>query len=86
MISPVSTLGLVAATLTTLAFLPQVVKTWRSRSARDVSTAMFLLLCLGVSLWVAYGLLIKSAPVVVANALTLGLAAAMLAMKRRYRC
>jgi MtN3 and saliva related transmembrane protein len=80
-----SLLGLVAATLTTLAFLPQVLKTWRSRSARDVSTGMFLLLAAGVTLWVIYGLLIGSTPVVAANAATLGLALAMLALKRRYR-
>jgi MtN3 and saliva related transmembrane protein len=80
-----SLLGLLAATLTTLAFLPQVLKTWRSRSARDVSTGMFLLLSVGVALWVIYGLLIGSLPVVAANAATLGLALAMLALKRRYR-
>ena len=80
-----STLGLIAGTLTTIAFLPQVVKTWRSRSAHDVSTGMFLLLAVGVSLWVVYGLLIGSTPVVAANAVTLGLALAMLVLKRRYR-
>jgi MtN3 and saliva related transmembrane protein len=80
----VSLLGLGAGTLTTLAFLPQVIKTWRERSARGVSTGMFLLLCLGVSLWVIYGLLIRSTPVVVANGAVLALAGTNLALKLRY--
>ena len=80
----VAALGLLAGVLTTLAFLPQVIKTWRERSARGVSTWMFLLLCVGVSLWVVYGLLIGSAPVVVANASVLALAVTNLALKLRY--
>src|SRR5688572_13677456 len=48
-------LGLVAGALTTAAFLPQVIKTWKSRSAKDLSLGMFSLFCLGVAMWLVYG-------------------------------
>jgi MtN3 and saliva related transmembrane protein len=80
----VNLLGLIAGALTTVAFLPQVIKTWRSRSARDVSWLMFGILAIGIALWVVYGLLIRSAPVALANGITLFLVCIMLALKRRY--
>lgn len=82
---PFTTLiGLSAATCTTVSFLPQVVKAWRSRSTRDVSTGMFALLVTGNSLWLLYGVLIADLPLVVANLITLGLVTAILALKLRY--
>ncbi len=60
-------LGFAAGTLTTLAYLPQVVKTWRSKSTRDISAGMFVTLCSGLFLWVLYGISISSAPIVVTN-------------------
>jgi MtN3 and saliva related transmembrane protein len=81
----INMLGLVAGTLTTAAFVPQVLKTWRSRAARDVSLAMFLILALGAALWTVYGLLIHSTPVLVANGVTLLLVLTMLALKWRFR-
>ena len=51
-------LGLVAGSFTTIAFLPQVLKTWRSRSAKDLSLGMFSFFCLGVAMWLAYGILV----------------------------
>jgi MtN3 and saliva related transmembrane protein len=80
----IDTLGLVAGALTTVAFVPQLLKTWRSRSARDVSLGMFVLFTLGVALWLTYGLLTGAMPVIAANAVTLALALAILAMKVRY--
>lgn len=74
-------LGAVAGSLTTAAFVPQVVKTWKSRSAGDISLGMFLIFSLGVALWLVYGVLIGSLPIVAANAITLVLASAILAMK-----
>jgi MtN3 and saliva related transmembrane protein len=74
-------IGLTAGSLTTIAFLPQVFKTWRSRSAKDLSLVMFLLFCSGVALWLLYGVLINSFPVIVSNAFTLILAGTILYFK-----
>jgi MtN3 and saliva related transmembrane protein len=74
-------LGLVAGSFTTLAFLPQVIKTWKSRSAKDISLGMFLLFSTGVALWLVYGLEIGALPIIIANSITLILSLAILAMK-----
>ena len=74
-------IGSVAGTLTTLSFLPQVLKTYRSRSAKDISLVMFLLFSLGVFLWLLYGLSIQSMPIVVSNGITLELSLSILVMK-----
>lgn len=76
-------LGYLAGALTTLAFIPQVVKTWRSRSAADLSMGMLATFTLGVSCWLAYGIVIRSAPVIVANVATLAQCAFLIAMKLR---
>ena len=74
-------LGLIAGTLTTLAFLPQVIKIWSSRSAQDISLGMFLLFSLGVALWLVYGIRLGDVPIIAANAVTLLLSLAILGMK-----
>ena len=78
-------LGLVAGGLTTAAFLPQVIKTWKSKSAKDLSLGMFLLFSLGVALWLVYGIMVKDVPVIAANLLTLVLASTILFFKFRFR-
>lgn len=80
----IETLGYLAGFLTTAAFLPQAVQIWRSRSAKDISLPTYLIFCLGVALWLVYGLLQGAAPVVAANAVTLVLALAILVMKLRF--
>jgi MtN3 and saliva related transmembrane protein len=77
-------LGYLAATGTTLAFLPQVLRVWRTRSAEDISLVMYLLFMAGVALWILYGMRIHSLPVVVANATALVLAGAVLVGKLRF--
>jgi len=77
----VNILGTLAGTLTTVAFVPQVLKTWHSRSANDISTGMFLIFTLGVLMWLVYGLYIHSWPIIIANAITLVLAGSILVMK-----
>ena len=77
-------LGLVAGTLTTISFVPQVLKVWRSRSAANISLAMFLLFTVGVLLWGIYGVLIGSLAVIVANAVTFVLTVGIIAMKLRW--
>jgi MtN3 and saliva related transmembrane protein len=80
----INLIGLFAGALTTLAFLPQVVKTWRLGRADDLSLGMLLAFSLGVGLWNVYGLLIHAAPIVVANAITLVLALALVGLKIRF--
>ncbi len=74
-------LGLIAGVLTTAAFLPQVVKTWRSRSAKDLSLGMFLMFVVGVVLWLVYGILTNNIPIIFTNGLTLTLASTLLYFK-----
>ncbi len=76
-------LGFAAATLTTAAFVPQAVKVYKSKKTEDLSLGLFAMLFVGVFLWLIYGLLISSVPVIVANAVTLLLVAYILWMKIR---
>lgn len=76
-------IGSAAAFLTTLSFVPQVVKTMRSRSTRDISTAMWSLFSIGVALWLVYGLLLGAWPLIIANALTLAMAVVVLTITLR---
>jgi MtN3 and saliva related transmembrane protein len=80
----VTALGLCAACCTTLSFLPQALRAWRTRSTTDISLKMFLLTVLGVVLWLAYGAFIRDVPLIVSNAVTLLLAGSILIMKLRF--
>lgn len=77
-------LGLLAGSLTTIAFVPQVIKIWRSKSAKDLSFSMLITFCLGVFLWLIYGLYLNSLPVILANAVTLLLSLVNLGLKVKY--
>lgn len=79
-----TSLGMVAGTLTTLAFLPQVIRTWKRRSAADFSFLMLTVFVSGVGLWLIYGWLMDDLPLVITNLVTFALAAAILAMKLRF--
>lgn len=81
----VQILGLAAGSCTTIAFLPQVIKTWKSGSAKDLSLGMFSFFCFGVLLWLIYGIIIQDVPVIVANMLTLILASSLLYFKLRFK-
>ncbi|HET8736108.1 MAG TPA: SemiSWEET transporter [Pricia sp.] len=78
-------LGLLAAVLTTSAFVPQVHKTYLQKSTKDISLTMYLVMFIGVVLWCIYGILIESLPVTLANAITALLLFAMLLLKLRYK-
>ena len=78
------TLGFAAGFLTTIAFVPQVVKIWKSQSARDVSLPAFATFTVGIAIWIAYGVLKDAPSIVVWNAVTMGLAIAILVMKVKY--
>jgi MtN3 and saliva related transmembrane protein len=77
-------IGYLAGALTTIAFVPQVVRIVRTRSAHDISWGMFVILSAGVALWLSYGLLLASPPLIAANAVTLVLVLAILVLKLRY--
>lgn len=76
--------GTVAASCTTVSFIPQLLRVWQRKSAKDISFGMFLLFSFGVLLWLIYGVLIGSRPVIAANGATLVLSVAILLMKLRY--
>ena len=76
--------GYAAGFLATAAFVPQVAKTFRARSARDISLGMYVLFCAGVGLWLVYGLLITSWPVVLSNFVTLVLSGSVLILKLKH--
>jgi MtN3 and saliva related transmembrane protein len=81
----VTLIGLLAGGLTTLAFLPQLLKTWKSKSAEDISLVMLITFCTGVGLWLLYGFMIGALPVILANLVTLILGLAILFLKLKYR-
>jgi len=74
-------LGMAAGCCTTISFLPQVVRTWKTKSVDDISLRMYLLFCLGLSLWLVYGILLGSFSIIFANVATLLLAIPVLVMK-----
>lgn len=80
----VTTLGIIAGTLTTAAYCPQLVKTWQSKSAGDISWSMLITLCAGIVLWLVYGIYVHDWPVIFANLLTLMLTSIILGLKIRY--
>jgi len=80
-----TTLGLVAGTLTSIAAIPQLVKTLRTRHARDISIWQPLLLAIGVALWLIYGILIHDTPLILANIVPLACNVMLAILKLRYR-
>jgi MtN3 and saliva related transmembrane protein len=78
-------IGYIAGTLTTISFLPQVIRTWKMRETKDFSLAMLLLFATGILLWMVYGIWTGSLPVILANVITFLLIMILLAMKIKYR-
>lgn len=76
--------GYVGACLTTLSFVPQAVKTIRSKETHGISLVMYAVFTVGVVFWLAYGIVLGSWPMIVSNIITLGLSATILALKLRY--
>ena len=77
-------IGMIAGTLTTIAFVPQVWRVWKTRSTRDVSLGMYLVFTTGVVFWLAYGLMLGAWPIIVTNVITLALTGTVLALKLRH--
>lgn len=76
--------GMVAAVLTTIAFLPQVLRTWKTRSTSDISLVMFATYVTGIVLWLVYGLMLGDLPLICSNAVTLVLSGTILGLKIRH--
>lgn len=81
----ITILGLVAGALTTIAFLPQLFKTWKSKSAKDVSLETLAIFSFGVLLWLIYGIYLQALPIILANSLTLIFNLIILGLKIKYR-
>jgi MtN3 and saliva related transmembrane protein len=81
----ITALGFVAGTITTIAFFPQVIKTWKSKSTKDISFRMFIALCAGLFLWIIYGIYVNSLPVVASNGVTFACAIIILVFKAKYK-
>lgn len=80
----ITAVGLAAGLLTTLSLVPQVTKIWKTRSAKDVSRKMFIAFCLGVALWLVYGVAKGDVPMMIWNSISLVLALCILGMKLRF--
>jgi MtN3 and saliva related transmembrane protein len=76
-------IGTLAATLTTLSFLPQVAKTWQTRSAADFSWIWLIAFAAGLALWLVYGIALVSLPLIAANGITLSLVLVIASVKWR---
>lgn len=77
-------IGGMAAALTTTAFIPQAWQVWRTRHTKDLSLGMYLIFTCGVVMWLVYGVMLGSWPIIIANGLTSLLAGAVLVMKLRF--
>ena len=76
--------GYVAAVLTTISFIPQVLQVWRSKHTKDISLGMYSIFTIGVAFWLIYGILLGSWPIIIANSITILLAGFVLGMKLKY--
>ncbi|MFC1769398.1 SemiSWEET transporter [Nanoarchaeota archaeon] len=82
---PFIILGLFAGTLTTVSFVPQVIKTWKTKQTNDISLLMYSILCLGILSWLIYGLFTNDIPIIAANTVAFILALTILVFKIKYR-
>lgn len=81
----ITVIGLAAGFCTTVAFLPQAIKTWKSKSAKDLSLGMYSIFCTGVILWLVYGILKSDIPIILTNGVTLFLAISILYFKLSFK-
>ncbi len=78
-------LGLAAGTITSITFLPQVIQIWKTKSAKDLSLQMLLLLILGVSMWLTYGILVADTAIIYTNSMVLAMSLIMLYFKWKFK-
>jgi len=80
----ITLVGFIAGTLTTAAYIPQVVRSWRLKETKDISLSMLVLYAAGVSLWLVYGIWTGALPVIAANGISLVLILVLLGIKLKY--
>lgn len=80
----ITVLGLLAGALTTISFVPQVMKTWKFKETKDISLLMYIIFFTGILLWFSYGIIIKNTPIIIANGASLVLVFIVLTLKIRY--
>ena len=85
MIDSYEIIGLIGATLTTAAYVPQVYKTWKTKSAGNISLTMYIAMFIGILLWLVYGIHLKSLAMILANSVTAILTLIILIFKLRYK-
>lgn len=78
-------LGLAAGTITSITFLPQVIQIWKTKSAKDLSLPMLLLLIFGVTMWLTYGIIVKDAAIIYTNSMVLAMSFIMLYFKSKFK-
>ena len=78
-------IGLIAATITTLSFIPQLIKTWKLKETKDISLLMFVTLGVGIILWIIYGFLLWDLPLILANSITFVFVLVILFFKFKYK-
>lgn len=81
----ITLLGISAGVLTTISFLPQVIKTWKTKHTKDISLSMYSIFVVGVLLWLVYGIVRQDIPIILANSVTVLLAGFVLIMKLIYK-
>lgn len=81
----VTIIGLAAGFCTTVAFLPQAIHTWKTKSAKDLSLGMYSIFCTGVLLWLIYGIAVQDIPIILANGITMLLALSILYFKLTFK-
>ncbi len=77
--------GLAAGVLTTIAYLPQVRKTWKTKSVKELSLSMYIVMFIGVMLWLTYGILLQSISIILANIVTGALTSTLIYLKLKYK-
>lgn len=85
MMEPVNIVGFTAGALTTIAFVPQVIKIWKSKRASDISMGTFAIFSFGVTMWLLYGIQLGAVPIILANGVTLVLSLTILFFKFKYK-
>ena len=85
MLDLITIIGLIAAAFTTVALFPQLIKVWKTKSTKDISSGMFTLYCGGVLLWFIYGVYLNNSPIIIANSLAFVQGIVILLFKAKYK-